>query len=1159
MIARLANLFAALAVALLLPSFLIAQQDARGTILGRVTDASSAVVAGASVRATNVATGVVAVTKSNEAGNYVLAYLLPGQYTVEAEMQGFKKLVRQNIEVRLGDSVRVELPLEVGAQTETVQVTAETPLLETSDASLGQVVDERRIQELPSFGGAPYNLVLLAAGAMNTTNLRQRYVGTPAAQGYISVDGGGEKNNDFTIDGVPNSMSKGIVFVPPQMSVSEFKVQSLAYDASVGHTAGALVNVSLKSGTNDLHGEAHWFLRNRIFDTATIFQNRSNTKVPPYQDHRYGLSAGGPVDIPGVYNGKNKTFWFYLWEANKVQYNYDYTDSVPTTAMKNGDLSGLLALGSSYQIYDPASTTATANGTYTRQPFSGNLIPTSRLDPVAQKIMGYYPAPNQPGTNQFTNNFFTSYAGPFPVWTHLGRVDHAFSPNHRTYFRVMREGFTSKSNKMFGASSNSDGLDYRQDKWGFAADDVYVFSPSFFMDLRYGMTYRWGWNGGFAQGFDLSTLGFSSKFLSLIGDKTQANLPQVSVSPWTTLEGNMYGETWATLINSTDANFTKLQGRHSIRFGVEMRHTRDFYTNFLWNNTPYLNFDSTYTRGPYNTSSAPAVGGEIASFLLGIPSTSSHMDRNDNYAQQDFYWGFYVHDDFKVSPKLTLNLGLRYELEQPITERYNRSAAQFAYDQANPIQAQAQANYAAGSPIAELPASQFRVMGGLTFAGANGAQRSLWNGDKGMFMPRLGFAYQLQPNTILRGGYGIFFDTIGIAGAYSAIQTGYSMSTPVQASLDSGVTYVASLANPFPNGLLPALGSAGGLSTNLGQSLSFYNQNRQNPYNQRWSFEIQRLLPGQYKLDISYIGNRGTHLGVSRNINSLPLKYLSTSTVRDNQTISYLGQSFSNPLYGTNSIYGKNITRQGLLVPYPEFNNITVTQSTGYSWYHALQFNLEKRFSKGYTLGANYTFQRAMDATALLNGADPVPYRSVAVADRPHRLVLSGIWELPFGHKRQFGSNLPGVANFFVGGWQLNAVMQRQSGAPMQWGDVWTLFTGDSNAVRLSRDVRNVDRWFNTNAGFNKVSNQQLASNVRYSPWRFSNLRYPGQARWDLSVFKEFKTAERLTTQFRAECVNALNHPNLLTPNMTPTSSSFGMITSEDATRTWVMALKLSF
>jgi hypothetical protein len=1143
---------AAAAMIVLLP-IAVRAQDARGTILGRVTDPSDAVIPKAEVRVTNVATGVSAVTKSNEAGNFVLAYLLPGAYNLEAEMAGFKKFLRGRIQVRIGDTLEVNIAMQVGTSTETVQVTAETPLLSTAEASLGQVVDERRIADLPSFGGGVYALAVLAAGATNNTNLRARYVGTPYAQSDFAVDGAGTMKNEFTIDGVTNTMDGTIVFVPPQTSVSEFKVQSSSYDASMGHTSGALVNLALKSGTNDLHGEAHLFLRNRVFDTPSIFQNRTAQKVPSYVDQRYGLSAGGPVFIPKLYNGKNKTFWYYNWEKEWTTYPYDYISTVPTDAMRRGDLSPFLALGGNYQVYDPLSTKAVPGGRFSRDPLPNNIIPASRIDPVAKNILTYWPTANQPGTREFRNNFYTTFAGPFPVWTHLAKVDHSFTPNHRMYVRFMREGFWSISNKSF--LSDYDGGKYNQDKRGFAFDDVYIFSPSFFMNFRYGLNHRWGIQNRLSRGFDLAKLGFSPQFLALLPDKENAVFPRVYAGSLSGLSRNGADSRWSAIINSFNLNFTKLRGEHSFRFGADVRVYREFDRNYTLDVSPELNFSSAYTRGPLDNSPSPPVGGEFAALMLGIPG--GQMSRSGNYAQQDTYVALYFHDDFKVTPKLTLNLGLRYELESPVTERFNRSVAGFAFDQSSPIEAQARAKYSA-NPIPELPVDQFRLRGGLTYAGVGGNPHNLWTGEKNNFMPRFGFAYQLLPKTVLRGGYGMFFDSIGV-NASNVIQTGFSLSTPIQASLDSGLTYVATTANPFPQGLLQPSGAAGGLTTNLGQSVSFFAAKRLHPYAQRWSFGLQHSLPGQLMVEASYVGNRGTRLQVSRNLNFLPAQYLSRSPVRDQKTIDFLSQSFPNPLYGTNPIYGTNISRSGLLAPYPQFGSVNVTEPTGYSWYHSLQTRAEKRFSHGNSFLFSYTWSKTMEATNFLNASDRAPYQTISGQDRTHRVNVSWLWDVPVGRGRSFGRALPKPIEVLAGGWQLNGMVQRQSGPPLDWGDVWTLFTGTPDSVKLPKDQRSVDRWFNIDAGFNRNSAQQLSSNIRVSPMRFSSLRADGQARWDFALIKSFKILEKVTMQIRAEALNSFNHPNLSAPTTSPTSSDFGIIYGQDHTRIWIMSAWLKF
>ncbi len=928
--ARVQALCAAVAI-LLLCSLALRAQDARGAILGRISDPSGAVIAGADARATNVNTGVVAAARSNDSGSYRLPYLLPGVYTLQVETAGFKKFVREGVQVRVGDAVEVDVVMQLGNAAESIEVQAETPLLSTAEASLGQVVDERRIAELPQHGSSPMDLVHLAPGTINTTNMRVRKPNQTGSASSFASDGAGLYNNEFTVDGVPNTMTYGssayVAFVPPSNAISEFKVQTSSFDASVGHTMGALLNVGVKSGTNQFHGEAHWAVMNRIFDAPTTLQNRAGLKtLPNYQDNRYGVSAGGPVVIPKLYRRRNQTFWFYAWEANPFSSPIDYVTSVPTDAMRTGDLSALLALGSNYQIYDPYTTTADANGRYMRQPFPNNVIPANRIDPVAKKILNYWPRPNQEGTKDGLRNWFNSAAAEFDSWVHLGRVDHAFSENHRAYVRLNKDFYSEDENHQFNTDyTRTIGSRYIQ---GLAIDDVYVFSPSFLFNFRYGITQMNFDERRATRGFDLSTLGFSQKLLSLI-EKDRATFPLVQVGSWQNLgyfaSGGDGG--WSSQIHSLNGNFTRYVSSHSLRFGAEFRAYRDYKDQRPYEVAPQLAFSSAYTKGPYDSSTAPPVGGEIAAFLLGIPG--GQMARSSSYADQHLYYALYLQDDFKVTPKFTLSLGLRYEIETPLTERFNRSVAHFAYDTSNPIEKQAVAQYAANpsAQIAELPVSQFRVRGGLTFANTDGNPRTLWEGDGGVFMPRIGFAWEFMPKTVLRGGYGMFYNTIGV-NTTSAIQTGFSQSTPIQATMDNGITYVATTANPLPNGLDAPLGAAGGLTTYLGQSISFFEDRRHQPYAQRWSLGLQRALPGQWLFEGAYVGNRSTRLGVTRNLNTVPAKYLSTLPYRDTATINYLSMRSASPFYGVNSIYGTTVTRSGLLVSYPQFGSVSVQQPT---------------------------------------------------------------------------------------------------------------------------------------------------------------------------------------------------------------------------------------
>jgi hypothetical protein len=1131
-------------------------QDPRGTITGVVSDASLAAVSNVEVRATNSETGVTASAKSNTVGNYNLPFLLPGTYRISADVPGFKHFVRDGIQVRVSETVHVNLAMEIGLVTDTIEVTTETPLLDTAGASLGQVIDGRRASELPITAGNPLQLLLLAPGIVEPSTFAWK----PAFNfRQLGSDGNGVTNNEFQIDGVSNTFADSTAgqnryaFAPPQSSVSGFKVQTSPYDASVGHTIGALVNVITTSGTNRVHGDAHWFVRNRAFDAPSFFNNKLGTKPAVYQDNRYGVSAGGPVYLPKIYNGKSKTFWFYAYEANKWGTPQAFTGTVPTAAARQGDFSALLALGPQYQIYDPSTTTPLANGRLQRLPVAGNIIPTNRLDPVALNLLKFYPLPNQPGTADGRNNYFNgSIKALEDYWVQIARLDHSFSEAHRVFLRLNYDWWAEDKNHYYNNSAQ--GIILNRINRGLALDDVYVISPSLVLNVRYGLTDQDFPERRTSRGFDLASIGFSSNLTSLI-DRNVETLPRVTFSNYSTLGAWESGDgSNNSLTHSFTGNFTKVQGSHTLKFGADFRVYRSFGNRFQLSTAPDLSFGTGYTQGPLDNSAASPIGQDLAAFLLGIPGGS--MARTASYAMQDKYLGLYLHDDFKVSRKLTLNLGLRYEYEWPLTERFDRLVGNFAFDASNPIEAQAIANYAR-NPIPELPLSQFHVRGGQLFVGGNGTGRSPFKGEKADFLPRIGLAWQMTPKTILRTGYGIFYDSMGV-NTTRAVQTGFSQTTPIQASLDNGLSYVANTANPFPAGLLAPLGPAGGLTTNLGQSITFYDPNRRRAYAQRWSIGIQRTLPGQFMVEVDYVGNKAIRLPITQELNNTPAQYLSTSPVRDQPTINVLTAQFPNPFYGTNPIYGTTTSRGSLLRPWPEFGSVNFVTNTGYSWYHALQIQVERRYSHGFTFQGSYTFSKAMEAVQYLNPVDPSPYESIGAFDRPHRVTMSGIWDIPFGRGRAYGASLPGAVQFLAGGWQLNGIVLRQAGAPLGFGNV--IFNGDIKSIPLPKDQRSVSQWFNVNAGFNRVASQQLDQNLRTFPLLFSGIRSDGRASWDFSAIKNFAIRESVGLQFRAEVYNAWNHANFSGPNTSPTSSAFGQVTgTASEPRNWQFSLKLKF
>ena len=820
--------------------------------------------------------------------------------------------------------------------------------------------------------------------------------------------------------------------------------------------------------------------------------------------------------------------------------------------MRRGDLSALLSLGNN-QVYDPFSTAPAPNGRFIRTPIAGNIIPTARLDPVAQNLLRAYPLPNKQGTADFRNNFFLAGKALETYWTTIGRVDHAFNESHRIFFRFHRDYWEEDKNRWFGPDY-PDGIILNRVNRGAALDDVIVVSPSIVLNFRYGLTQQEFPERRVSQGTDLSALGFSSNLTRFI-DSRISTFPRMAVAPWSTVGGWESGDgTTASLIHNFNSTVTWNRANHTVRIGFDWRNLRENRNRYPAMAAPDLSFNSVYTRGELDTAAPPVMGGEIASFLLGIPA--GNMAINASYAERNSLFGFYIQDDFRVSRKLTLNLGLRYEVENGTTERYDRAVRNFDENAVNPVDAQARAQYAA-SPIPELPVDQFRAMGGLTFVNVGGNPRNYWNPAKTNFMPRIGLAYQIDDKTVFRGGYGIFFAPLGTLYTNTEL-AGFSITTPIQATLDNGLSFIATLADPFPNGLLQPLGAAGGLMTNIGQNVTAFPDSRKNAYSQRWSAGLQRTLPGQFLVEATYVGNRSTRLNVVRNLNFTPAQYLSTSPVRDQETINYLSQNFPNPFRGTDPIFGANMSRGDLLRPFPHFGQVNIHEPVGYNWYHSLQTRVERRFNAGYTMQLSYTWSKNMQATEFMNLQDPTPYEVVSDLDRTHRITASGIWEIPIGKGRRFGADLHPLLNGILGGWQLNSAWQHQSGQPLGFGNV--IFLGDLDRVVLPSDQKSVDQWFYPREElFVTAGNQQLASNLRRFPLRFNGIRGPVQDRLDFGMIKNFRLGETFTLQFRAETFNALNFANKANPNTTVTSAAFGTITSQDPPRSWQGALKLTF
>ncbi len=1173
----------------LLSASMLSAQETRGSIVGQVVDQSGGVVPKATVVVTNKAMGTKTSLVTNEQGFYQAMFLTPGLYRIDVEVPGFKKYTRDDIEIRIADRIELNIQLAVGQPTETITVTGETPLLESTTASLGQVIDARRATELPLAHGNPYQLIGIAGGVGFTRDPRLDRPYEPTHIVGYSIAGTRANRSDLTIDGAASTATANgneviATYPPPGDIIQEFKVQTSTFDASFGQTEGGVTNISIKSGTNALHGTAYFAgLPPAGWGWAAndFYANRLGQKIATFTEKRWGGSAGGPVYIPHLYDGRNKTFFMFGYEGiHDNRPRNDVTNgTVPSAKMKKGDFSELLAIGPQYQIYNPLTRRTVAGGRIQADPFVGNIIPPNLINSVAAKILSYYPDPRFTPVDAtgLGNNQDSSLVEAAKYYNWTLKVDHTISDRHRFFVRA--SAYTRNSlydNYLSNYLLTGDAFQF------FARngviDDVYTFNPTTVLNVKFGYSrFIRADKLPSETGFDLTSLGFPQSYNDAIPADIR-RFPQVNMTGYQGT-GPVGCEFRPVEVYSLPVTLSKAQGRHFLKAGFEFRAYRETDGFTGPNQTGSYTFDTTYTRGPLdNSTQAPSgFGQSVAALLLGIPSNNSFVRRASSYAEQSTSWGFFIQDDWKVFPKLTVNIGLRWEFEGPLTERFNRTVTGFDYNAVQPISAQAEANYAL-NPVAEIPASQFKVRGGLMFAGVGGQPRGAYETPKKNIMPRFGIAYQVAPKTIIRTGYGIFFGFLGERRG-DVIQTGFQRDTNFVPTIDN-INFTGTLSNPYPTGILDPVGAAAGTQTYLGQNLNysiqgqgiaFFNPKPQVSYMQRWQFGIQHQLPGMVVVEAAYIGNRGTHIELTRDLNATPQKYLSKLSARDATVINYLTANVTNPFYGlawpagaTSTFTGKTIARERLMRPFPAYGTVSTTTNEGYSWYHGAELKVEKRFSKGYSVVLNYTRSKAMQATDLLNTDDPRPTEMISDLDTPNRLSISALLEFPFGPGKPFQVTNNPVLSRIIGGWQLSPIYTYQSGVPINFGTDF-FFNGDPTTMALPSDQQTVTRWFDT-TNFVKTSTLQPDHHVRTMPLRWSGIRYQSMNNWDFSLIKNTRLTEGKSIQFKLEALNAMNTPLLnngtVTATVNPTSSAFGQTVGKNMgnyARRFQLGLKFIF
>lgn len=1171
-------------------------QDFRGTIIGLVADTSGGAIPGVSVTVTNLGTNVATTVTTDAKGQYRVQYLNSGSYSVSVQLQGFKSVVRKPIWVRVGDVITVDAILETGGVEEVIEVTATTPLLNTTSGVTGEVIDSNQIQQLPLADGTAYMLTRLAPGIVDSSDL---HFSRPMDNGNLAgiVANGALGGNDFTLDGAPNRVSpnntssgnnSGVVgFSPPSDAIAEFKVQTNAFDAQAGQTAGGVVNLALRSGTNDFHGALSYFNRDDSRSETPLLTERADGEKPTRDYNRYTATLWGPVI-------REKTFFLVSYEHLRDVQPEPASYTVPTMLMRQGNFSEFSSI-----IYDPLTATGSNNQ---RTPFPGNRVPANRINPISAAYMSYYPEPNREGTE---DNYFTNQPRPYDYNAVLGRIDHNFNATNRLFV----SGYWNKRqedryNWAMGAANATGegaingfevthGFDYRSNI-GFTLGYTSTLSSNLVFDVRAGYSKFGEWRTP-AQEFDPAELGWSPSVVSLMGDYQY--LPFITFGGFSTTNYNSRIASLGSQRSDWSAGFdrpfynwsfaptvTRAWGRHSLRAGYELRYRRWDITPTLYGAGRY-NYNGAYTRA---NSSAPTndLAQEFAQFLLGIPTTGTGTVANPGSTSSQFEipalgdysqtsHGLFLQDDWRINRKLTLNFGVRLEVERAMSEAENRNLGGFDFTSSNPIEPAARLRYAT-SPIPEIPVSQFAVRGGVLFADGPVTETLV------KVLPRVAGAYLLNDKTVIRGGVGLFsypyyFD--------AGNQSGFSQPTGIVTTTNNGTTFLTDISNPIPSGsLIQPPGSSLGLATTNGlTSGTVIPSDRKAPYYVRWQLDIERDLGGGWVVGILYVGSRGRDLPVVRELNALPTQYLSTSRSRDAAREAYLSAQVPNPFVGLlpgTGLNGSTIQRGQLLRPYPQFlvgsNNGTLLTSPGNGGvggtasvgteeyvgsdrYDAGSIRVEKRFSGGTSLLATYTRSRLRDKLNYLNPADPVLEDRVSPNDRPNRITVGAIFQFPFGRGHKWGSDWKGFKQAVLGGWQFSATYNYQTGFPLTWNtSLYYDPSRDPNDLKsnigekTSQGIAGLDYPAWDTSGFyipggpgRTDPNIVLGNNVRYFPSTLPDVRTHDLHLMDAGLYKSFDLPRNVRLQIRIEAINALNYTVLWTPNQDPRNANFGIVSAD--------------
>lgn len=1132
---RLVRAFALLIVC---ASAVLAQQ----AILGTVTDASGAAIPGASVVVTNVGTNAIFNAQTNAQGFYTVPSVPTGRYTVSADAKGFKRTVRSGITIEVEKRAQVDLTLQVGSLTESVEVVGEAPLVDTASATQGAVVGERVLEDLPTNGRNAFSLMMLSSEVKSTngpTNSGFTDRGTGLSQ--VSINGGPSSLNSISIDGGNNNNSyyNDMNANPAVDAIQEFKVQSNTMSAEFGFTLGGVINVVTRSGTNQWKGTLYEFMRNPVLDARNAFA----VSKGQFHYNQYGGSLGGPLWIPKVYNGRNRTFFFFNYEEYKYRTATSTYRYFPPEQYHRGDFSRMVdSRGVSIPVYDPDTTRANPNGSgYVRDPLPGNIVPASRMDPVTVNMMKLYPLPNLTSANPFNSsvNYYEASKGGNNMRQYTTRGDQQISPKNMLYVRYMYF-------RHFGIPTTGGAIPWevagRMDDWhsrNIVASDTHTFSSRLLNEARVSFA---------RQFFTFHNAGYGLDWPQKMG--LPANFPSdvfpIINNSITGLNGDRSWGTRAALTSQLQETMTWVHGRHTTKIGTDIRLLQGH--NLQKNGTSgTFTFAQALTGNP---QSQVGTGSAIATFLLGKVSSAS-VPIQIGQSQRGYSTSFFIQEDWKATRRLNLNIGLRYDYQSAPIEQ-NDGNISFDFEK---------------NPLTGLP--------GRTIYAGQDYGRTRWDIDSKDFGPRFGFAYDVfgDSTTVLRGGYSIFYSNIFNVDNFGQTQ-GFANTTTSYQPAGNNSNYAAF---QFSGGLPYAPTAPGGRSLGpsvwLSTGVSWDEPYRKVPMSQQWSFSLQRRFARTWMVEGTYTANHGTRLvSGGYDYNQLdPVNYALGLALQDQVTNPYAGIIPGN-------LGAARITRQQSLRPYPWIAGITVRQPhQGNSSYNAFRLEVNKRMAKGFSVRLSYTTGKLISDSvsiplnwfgeqATITGYQNGKYarsaeRSLDPTDVSQRMVITGLFELPFGRgKRIHSSNR--VINNFISGWQLNTVSTFQTGAPLRVTGANNNLADRPNSSGQSASIEGASlrQWLNPQAFVNPPT--YTYGNIGRT---LPDVRAPGVINIDASVMKDFKLRERLKLQFRAEGFNMPNHVNYSFPNTSFQASrdgsngntNFGRITSARSPRNGQFGLKL--